>query len=384
MKIIIAPQSFKGSLSALEVSNIIAQSVKKNFPDSEIITIPIADGGDGTLETLVDATNGTLKSLNVLDPLERNIQAQWGSLGDKTTAVIEMARASGLALLNNNELNPLQTTTFGTGQLILEAINTNHKQIIIGIGGSATNDAGVGMASALGFKFLKDNGDPISSGASEIGLIKNIIIPKNIIDFSKYKILVACDVNNPLCGENGASYIYGPQKGASPEQVKFLDDSLYSFSKVINKELGINVLDIPGSGAAGGLGAGLMAFTSATLKPGISIVFDTLNVEERIKDADLIITGEGQFDKSTIFDKAPVGIAKLGLKYNIPSVGISGSIGEGFHLIHENGISSISSIINKPMNIESAIKNAPELLLQASDQLMRAIKIGIRLNLKEF
>lgn len=382
MKIIIAPQSFKGSLTALEVSKIISQSVIKIFPDSEIITIPIADGGDGTLETLVDATSGTLNSLNVLDPLERKISAEWGSLGDKITGVIEMARASGLALLSNEELNPLKTTTFGTGQLINEAINTNHKKIIIGIGGSATNDAGVGMATALGYKFLKNDGTPISSGASEIGLIKNIVTPQNVIDFSKYKILVACDVNNPLCGKNGASYIYGPQKGASIEQIKFLDDSLYNFSKIIQKELGINVLDIPGSGAAGGLGAGLMAFTSATLQQGISIVFDTLNVEQKIKDADLIITGEGQFDKSTIFDKAPVGIAKLGLKYNIPTIGLSGSIGEGFHLIHESGIKAISSIINKPMDINTAIQDAPNLLLQASDQLLRAIKIGIELNLK--
>jgi glycerate kinase len=383
MKIIIAPQSFKGSLTALEASKIIAQSVINNFPDSEIITIPIADGGDGTLQTLVDATDGKINTLNVHDPLQRPINAQWGSLGNKNTAVIEMARASGLALLNHDELNPLETTTYGTGELIKEAIDTNHEEIIIGIGGSATNDVGVGMASALGYKFIKKNGDSISLDASEIGLITNILVPDNLSDFSNYKILVACDVNNPLCGINGASYIYGPQKGASNQQVKFLDESLYSFSKVIEKDLNVNVLNIPGSGAAGGLGAGLMAFTGATLKPGISIVFDTLKVEEKIQNADLIITGEGQFDKSTIFDKAPIGIAKLGLKYDIPTVGLSGSIGEGFHLIHDNGISAISSIINKPMDIQTAIDNAPDLLLQASDQLMKAIKTGIKLNIKD-
>ena len=379
MKIVIAPQSFKGSLTAKEVTDVINLSVKKNFPRSEVVKLPIADGGDGTLQTLVDATNGEIITSNVMDPLGRMIKAEWGSLGNKTTAVIEMARASGLALLKSEELNPLKTTTYGTGQLIKEAIDFGHREIIVGIGGSATNDAGAGMASALGYNLLKKNGKIISMGSQEIGLISKIETSNVKINFSQYKIHVACDVNNPLCGGNGASYIYGPQKGATSEQVAFLDKSLFSFSKVIEKDLKIRVSKVPGAGAAGGLGAGLMAFTGANLKPGIDIVFEALQVEKKIKDADLIITGEGQFDKSTIFDKAPIGIAKLGLKNKIPTVGLSGSIGDGFELIHENGINAITSIINKPMNIENAIENASVLLSQATDQLMNAIKVGVLL-----
>ena len=285
-----------------------------------------------------------------------------------------MARASGLALLNNNELNPLQTTTFGTGQLILEAINTNHKQIIIGIGGSATNDAGVGMASALGFKFLKDNGDPISSGASEIGLIKNIIIPKNIIDFSKYKILVACDVNNPLCGPNGASFIYGPQKGASPEMVKTLDDALYHFGSQLIRDTGINIMEIEGSGAAGGIGGGMVGFLNAKLKPGIEIVLDSLDFDKSLKNVDLVITGEGQIDFQTVFSKAPIGVAKHAKKYNIPVIAICGSLGENYQDVHSHGIDAVIPIIPKPMDLKNASDNAYELIKNTSEQIFRILK----------
>jgi len=382
MKIIIAPQSFKGSLTAKEATNIILDSAKSVFPNAELIGLPIADGGDGTLETIIDATNGELINSNVKGPDNRIVEASWGlfnSEKNEKTAIIEMARASGLAMLDPNNLDPFNSTTFGTGELIINAVKNGAKKIILGIGGSATNDCGIGVAKAVGIKFLDSKKNEINNNVANFSKIREINLNNFNPELKNIKFEVACDVTNTLCGIEGASYIYGPQKGASIDDIKILDKNLLHIGNLIEKELNLNVLNLKGGGAAGGLGAGMVAFFGATLRPGVDIIFDTLNVEEKIKDADLIITGEGQFDISSTYNKAPTAIAKLGKKYNIPAIGISGSFGEGFDKLDEFGILSKSTLINKISTLDDNIKNADNLLRIASVEQLKAIKIGMNL-----
>ena len=382
MKIIIAPQSFKGSLTAKEATNIILDSAKSVFPNAELIGLPIADGGDGTLETIIDATNGELINSNVKGPDNKIVEASWGlfnSEKNEKTAIIEMARASGLAMLDPNNLDPFNSTTFGTGELIINAVKNGAKKIILGIGGSATNDCGIGVAKAVGVKFLDSKKNEIDNNVANFSKIREINLNNFNPELKNIKFEVACDVTNTLCGIEGASYIYGPQKGASIDDIKILDKNLLHIGNLIEKELNLNVLNLKGGGAAGGLGAGMVAFFGATLRPGVDIIFDTLNVEEKIKDADLIITGEGQFDISSTYNKAPTAIAKLGKKYNIPAIGISGSFGEGFDKLDEFGILSKSTLINKISTLDDNIKNADNLLRIASVEQLKAIKIGMNL-----
>jgi len=382
MKIIIAPQSFKGSLTAKEATNIILDSAKSVFPNAELIGLPIADGGDGTLETIIDATNGELINSNVKGPDNKIVEASWGlfnSEKNEKTAIIEMARASGLAMLDPNNLDPFNSTTFGTGELIINAVKNGAKKIILGIGGSATNDCGIGVAKAVGIKFLDSKKNEIDNNVANFSKIREINLNNFNPELKNIKFEVACDVTNTLCGIEGASYIYGPQKGASIDDIKILDKNLLHIGNLIEKELNLNVLNLKGGGAAGGLGAGMVAFFGATLRPGVDIIFDTLNVEEKIKDADLIITGEGQFDISSTYNKAPTAIAKLGKKYNIPAIGISGSFGEGFDKLDEFGILSKSTLINKISTLDDNIKNADNLLRIASVEQLKAIKIGMNL-----
>ena len=382
MKIIIAPQSFKGSLTAKEATNIILDSAKSVFPNAELIGLPIADGGDGTLETIIDATNGELINSNVKGPDNKIVEASWGlfnSEKNEKTAIIEMARASGLAMLDPNNLDPFNSTTFGTGELIINAVKNGAKKIILGIGGSATNDCGIGVAKAVGIKFLDSKKNEIDNNVANFSKIREINLNNFNPELKNIKFEVACDVTNTLCGIEGASYIYGPQKGASIDDIKILDKNLLHIGNLIEKELNLNVLNLKGGGAAGGLGGGMVAFFGATLRPGVDIIFDTLNVEEKIKDADLIITGEGQFDISSTYNKAPTAIAKLGKKYNIPAIGISGSFGEGFDKLDEFGILSKSTLINKISTLDDNIKNADNLLRIASVEQLKAIKIGMNL-----
>ena len=382
MKIIIAPQSFKGSLTAKEATNIILDSAKSVFPNAELVGLPIADGGDGTLETIIDATNGELINSNVKGPDNRIVEASWGlfnSEKNEKTAIIDMARASGLAMLDPNNLDPFNSTTFGTGELIINAVKNGAKKIILGIGGSATNDCGIGVAKAVGIKFLDSKKNEIDNNVANFSKIREINFNNFNPELKNIKFEVACDVTNTLCGIEGASYIYGPQKGASIDDIKILDKNLLHIGNLIEKELNLNVLNLKGGGAAGGLGAGMVAFFGATLRPGVDIIFDTLNVEEKIKDADLIITGEGQFDISSTYNKAPTAIAKLGKKYNIPAIGISGSFGEGFDKLDEFGILSKSTLINKISTLDDNIKNADNLLRIASVEQLKAIKIGMNL-----
>ena len=374
MKILIAPQSYKGSISAIKVAEAIKQGALNIFPDIKSLIIPVADGGDGTLETLVESTNGTIHNSNATGPLGNSIPVIWGTLGDSKTAIIEMARISGLALVPQNKRNPYYTTSYGLGEIIKEALDLGYRKFIIGIGGSATNDGGAGMAQALGAKLTDENKKPIDLGGLALNEITKIDISGIDPRINESEILVACDVNNPLCGPNGASFIYGPQKGASPEMVKTLDDALYHFGSQLIRDTGINIMEIEGSGAAGGIGGGMVGFLDAKLKPGIEIVLDSLDFDKSLKNVDLVITGEGQIDFQTVFSKAPIGVAKHAKKYNIPVIAICGSLGENYQDVHSHGIDAVIPIIPKPMELKNASDNAYELIKNTSEQIFRILK----------
>lgn len=375
-KIVIAPDSFKGSMSAKEVADAIERGIKSVLTNAEIIKIPMADGGEGTVETLVDATSGQIIKLNVLDPLGSETEAYFGILGDGSTAVIEMALASGLTMVPRDKRNPLFTTTFGTGQLIKAALDNGCRELIIGVGGSATNDGGVGMAQALGIKFLNNKGQEISFGGGNLLNIDRIDLKNMDKRVKDCKFKVACDVDNPLCGPKGASYVFGPQKGATPEMVKYLDENLSHLAEVIKRDMGIDVKNEPGAGAAGGLGAGLMAFCNAQLQRGIELVIEATKIEEKIKGADLVITGEGQMDYQTVHGKTPYGVAQVAKKRNVPVVALVGSIGAGVEVLYEKGIDSIFSIVEGPMSLEECMEQGAILIERTANRVIRALKIG--------
>jgi glycerate kinase len=365
MKIVVAPDSFKGSLTAIEVSVAIEQGIREVFPEAEVIKIPMADGGEGTVQCLINATGGKILEEKVIGPLGDKVLAHYGFLGDKKTAVIEMAAASGLTLVPENKRNPLITTTYGTGQLIKAALDQGYRKMIIGIGGSATNDGGAGMAQALGVKLLDQEGKEVGFGGGELKKIVKIDISCMDNHLSGTKVLVASDVNNPLCGPQGASKIYGPQKGATPEVIEELDKSLAFFAELIKRDLNKEVKDIPGAGAAGGLGAGLMAFLNAELRPGIEIIIEAVKLEQAIKDADLVITGEGKIDSQTIYGKAPIGVAKIAKKYNVPVVAVAAIIEEDSQIFQSYGIDTLIQISEPPMRL-SEIKAKKICLIKRS------------------
>ncbi|EGD52480.1 glycerate kinase [Thermoanaerobacter ethanolicus JW 200] len=373
MKILIAPDKFRGSLSAFEVADSIEKGILKVFPKAVIEKVPMADGGEGTVESLVDATGGKIIKTNVKDPLFRDIESFYGILGDGKTAVIEMAAASGLYLLKDYERNPMITTTYGTGQLIKDALDRGCRKFIIAIGGSATNDGGAGMASALGVKFYDKDGIEIGLGGGELSKIYSIDTSNLDDRLKECEFIVACDVANPLIGENGASRVYGPQKGATKEMVEVLDKNLEHYGKLLEKYFNKKIIDVPGSGAAGGLGAGLMAFLNAQLKSGIEIITETLKLEEKIKEADIVISGEGKIDFQTAFGKTISGIAKLCKKHNKPLIVIAGTV-EDIEKLYEIGVSSVFSTMEKPMSLEDAVKNAPTLLEKSAERIFRLIK----------
>ncbi|MBS58175.1 MAG: glycerate kinase [Chloroflexi bacterium] len=376
MKIVIAPDSYKGSISALNVARSIESGIKKVLPNAECIIVPAADGGDGTLETLVEGSNGEIRSSEVTGPLGEKRNANWGALGDGNTAVIEMALTSGLALVPEKQLDPLNATTFGLGEIISDALENNFRKFIIGIGGSATNDGGAGMIQALGGKLLDSNGQEITPGGASLIHLDQIDISTLDSRAKDSDFLIACDVNNPLCGPEGASAIYGPQKGSTPEMVKQLDKALFHYAKIIRRDLGIDISTIPGSGAAGGLGGGFVGFLNGKLLPGVDIVLDFINLDDRLKDADLVITGEGATDQSTIYNKAPIGIANRAKKFNIPVISISGSLNKGFKEVHNHGINASFSIINAPMDLSEATENASDLIASISEEIIRTLKLG--------
>ncbi|MEX2428833.1 MAG: glycerate kinase [Bacteroidales bacterium] len=378
MKIVIAPDSFKGSLSALEVGNAIRDGIVKVGHDIDTIVVPMADGGEGIVQSLIDATGGDIIKTTVHDPLFRTIDSFYGILGDGKTAVIEMAAASGLPLLKPEERDPLKTTSYGTGELIKDAMDKGCTSIILGLGGSATNDGGIGMAQALGVCFLDENGNSVHVGGHELSRIRTIDVSGIDDRVSNVKFIAACDVDNPLCGQNGASNVYGRQKGASDSDVETLDKGLVHFAHIVKNSLGLDIKDLPGTGAAGGLGYAVMLFLNARLERGIDIVTRLLKLDEIICGADLVITGEGKMDAQTAFGKTPYGVAQIARKMNIPVVALAGSLGPGYSTLYNSGFDCIYSIIDRPMLLEEALANTKELLENSAENVVRlwnAVKI---------
>ena len=378
MKVVVAPQAFKGSISALEMANAMAEGVRRVIQDAHVVLTPVADGGDGTLETLVEYSRGELRTSQVTGPLGDKITAQWGAMGDGNTAVIEMARISGLALVPIEERNPLLTTTYGLGETIRHALDAGFRRFIIGIGGSATNDAGAGMAQALGIRLLDGRDSELPFGGAAVARLAQIDIAGLDRRVRESQFLVACDVNNPLTGPEGASSVYGPQKGATPDMVTELDAALSHFAEIVTGQLGADVDRIPGAGAAGGLGAGLIAFLNAQLKTGVDIVLDVVGLDEHLEGADLVITGEGCLDRQTLYNKAPIGVAAMAKGRGIPVVAISGSLGEGYIGVHDSGIDAVAAITSAPMTLEEASAGAYELAANATEQAVRFMVVGSR------
>ena len=375
MNVVVAPDSFKECLSARLVAESIASGIRRVMPETEIIQIPIADGGEGTVDALIAATKGKMVKAMTYDPLMRPVISFYGVCGDGKTAIIEMAAASGIGLLSSDERNPMYTTTYGTGKLIIDALEAGYKTIILGIGGSATNDGGSGMAQALGVSLMDKSGKEIAHGGGHLSSLEYIDTSRIKPLINEAQIIVACDVTNPLFGYNGASFIYGPQKGGTPAMIETLDKNLEHFAKLIKEQLNIDVANVPGSGAAGGLGAGLMAFANAQLKPGFEIIKSITRLEEFISKADLVFTAEGKIDFQTQFGKTPYGVAQIAAKYIIPVVALAGIIGNGAEILYEKGITSMFSIVDKPMTLKESIAHAEDLLQNTAERVMRAICI---------
>jgi glycerate kinase len=362
MNILVAPDSFKDSLSASEASRIISEAISALIPSASICQIPISDGGEGLLEALLTPLQGNLVSVSVKDPLHRTIEASYGLVDQGKTAIIEMATASGLELLLIEERNPLITSTYGTGELIKDALDKGCTKIIIGLGGSATNDGGMGMIKALGGLFLDQNQQEIEEGGGALNTLYSIDLSGLDKRLQHVKIICACDVSNPLTGPSGASYIYAKQKGASEDMLTVLDSNLNKYATVVKKTLKKDLKHIPGTGAAGGTAMSLLAFLDATLTPGINLITELLQLEKHMKEAQLVVTGEGRIDAQTLHGKTIMGIASLAKKHSVPVLVFTGSIGQGISEIYNQGVTAIFSIVNKPMSLETAIKNATQLL----------------------
>ena len=372
MKVVVAPDSFKECLSAEAVARAIGRGVRAAAPDAEVVEVPMADGGEGTVRALVAATGGTLHRATVTGPLGEPVEAEFGLLGDRATAVIEMAAASGLPLVPPSRRDPTRTTTRGTGELIGAALDLGASRLIIGIGGSATVDGGAGMAQALGARLLDGSGRDIGPGGGELSRLARLDVSGLDPRLANVACEVACDVDNPLLGPNGAARVYAPQKGATPEAVAVLEANLARFADVVERDLGVSVRDVPGAGAAGGLGAGLMAFLGARLRPGVRIVIEATGLRDRLRGADLAIVGEGKLDAQTAHGKVPVGVAEVAAEAGVPVVAIAGSLGDGYDVVHEKGIAACFAIFDRPMSLEEAFARAEELLARTACEVVRA------------
>lgn len=377
MKVVIAIDSLKGSLTSIEAATAIKQGILNVDGNIDIEIKPLADGGEGTVEALVEGMNGEIETISVTGPILEKVDATYGILKDTNTAIIEMAQASGLPLVPQDLRNPLNTTTYGVGEIIKEAIKKGCRNFIVGIGGSATNDCGIGMLQALGFEFYNKENKLVGLGGKELNEIKYIKTDSKLKELDECKFRIACDVNNPLYGENGAAYIYGPQKGATEEIVKELDEGLRNFAKVVKNDLNKDISNIEGVGAAGGLGFGFLGFLNAKLESGIKIILDEIKLEESVKDADIVITGEGRLDNQTAMGKAPIGVAKLAKKHNAKVIAIAGCTTEDAVECNKEGIDAYFSIVNSTMSIEEAMK--PEIaknnIIQTVTQIFNLIKI---------
>ena len=379
MRIIVAPDSYKGSVSALGVAAAMARGIHAVFPEAEVQQVPVADGGEGTVEALVAATGGRFELTEVPGPLGDPVRARWGVLGDGRTAVLEMAAASGLPLIPEGRRDPRITSTAGTGWLIRAALDAGLRRLIIGIGGSATNDGGTGLARALGVRFLDAAGQPLPEGGAALARLDRIDLAGLDPRLADLELMVACDVDNPLTGPRGASAVYGPQKGATPEMVQELDRALGVYAQVATRVTGRAVADLPGAGAAGGLGAGLLWFTSAQLRPGVEIVLEATGFEAMVTDADLVITGEGRTDAQTAMGKAPVGVAAVAQRHQVPVVCLSGGLGDGADEVLSRGIGAVASIVPQPMSLEACVSQGAELIEAAAARVCRLLQVGSRL-----
>lgn len=373
MKIVIAPDSFKGSLTALEAAQAIERGIKRANPSAETVLVPVADGGEGTTDSLVAATNGRMVDVMVKGPLLEPVKAAYGMLGDQETCVIEMATASGLNLIKAEQRNPMLATTFGTGELIKKALDDGCRKFILAIGGSATNDGGIGMLQALGMKLLDSDGNPVQDGAGAGELSRIASIDDRDFDsrIAGAQFLIATDVQNPLVGLSGASHVFGPQKGATPEMVEILDGYLRHWADLVEAKTSIRLHEKPGAGAAGGIGGAFQAFFPAETRRGIDIVIEYTELAEKLDGAQCVFTGEGQTDFQTASGKTPMGVAQEAKKLGIPVFVLAGSIGKGIDQLYEHGISSVHSIINAPMTLKEAMDRGAELLEQSGEQVMR-------------
>ncbi|VDN47551.1 Glycerate kinase [Petrocella atlantisensis] len=366
MNILVVSDSFKGSLTSSEICDIANSAILAVIPQANVKKIVLADGGEGSVEALVLNTEGSFHECIVTGPFFKKVKAVYGILGDYKTAIIEMSSASGIMHANKEELNPMVATSYGTGELILDAMKKGCKKIVIGIGGSATNDGGLGMLQALGFEFFDEKGDAVGQGGQALINVRSISSTKVLPEIFDLEIHVACDVNNPLIGEQGATRIYGPQKGGTNEMLELLEKGMINYGNVIENTFSKSILNYPGAGAAGGMGAGLLGILNGTLDSGFKLISDLIGLEEIINSSkfDYIFTGEGQINHQTLNGKLPFGVAQLGQKFGIPVIAVAGSIDKGFEEMYEKGLTSVFSIINQPMVLDEAIINAKDLLYQ--------------------
>ena len=374
MKFVLAPDSFKESMTSKEACDAMEKGIRKVIQNAEIIKIPMADGGEGTVEALVTSTNGEFIEVLVTHPLGKDkVKARYGILGDGSKAIIEMAEASGIQLVKREDRNPYITTTYGTGELILDAINKGAKHILIGIGGSATNDGGAGMIQALGGRLLDKNGEDIAFGGKALENIEKIDLSNLDKRLKDIKFEVACDVTNPLIGKTGASRIFGPQKGATEEMIVVLDNALKNYSEVIKRDIGIDITYEEGAGAAGGLGGALLAFLNAELKKGIELVIKHTNLNEKLKGSDFVFTGEGGIDSQTIFGKTPMGVASVAKANNVKTIAFAGKIEEGSENLYDIGINSMFSIMRGITDLDTALKMGKYNLEKTVENVLRLI-----------
>ncbi|EML9723821.1 glycerate kinase [Klebsiella aerogenes] len=379
MKIVIAPDSYKESLSALDVATAIETGFREIYPHAEYVKVPVADGGEGTVEAMVAATQGHIVQVSVTGPLGEPVNAFYGLSGDMRCAYIEMAAASGLESVPPTRRNPLLTTSWGTGELIRHALDAGVSQIIIGIGGSATNDGGAGMAQALGAKLLSAGQQQIAPGGGALETLARIDLSELDPRLADCRIDVACDVTNPLTGPQGASAVFGPQKGATAAMIERLDRGLQHFAQIIDRDLDIDVLNLEGGGAAGGMGAALYAFCGANLRPGIEIVTDALGLAELVADADLVITGEGRIDSQTIHGKVPVGVAKVAKRFNVPVIGIAGSLTADVGVVHQHGLDAVFSVLYSVCTLDEALANAAANVRMTARNVAAVLQMGGKL-----
>ena len=377
MKIVIAPDSYKESLSALEVAQAVEAGFRQVFPDADYVLVPVADGGEGTVDAMVAATGGRKETVTVSGPLGEPVEAFYGLTGDGDTAVIEMAAASGLALVPPDRRNPLLTNSRGTGELIRAALDAGARRFILGIGGSATNDGGAGMVQALGARLLDLEGRELDGSGGDLARLERIDVSALDPRLAECRIEVACDVDNPLTGARGASAVFGPQKGATPEMVQALDANLARLARIVERDLGVAVDAVPGAGAAGGMGAAMLAFFGATLKPGIEIVTAAVDLDTHVRDADLVITGEGRIDFQTVHGKTPIGVARVAKRHGKPVIGIAGSLGAEVGVVHAHGIDAVFSVLGKPCTLDEALRDAAANVELTARNVAAVLRIGL-------